>query len=356
MIAWRKKLTSDSLGGLAADERLVVVSGRDPLDQSDFYQAFDSQTGRRRWQILQPAPGELDYGNAPRATPLLLADRVILLGAFGHLISVAPESGEIQWRRDLQAEYPGELPTWGYCGSPLAWEGKLLLQTTAPGANLICLSASDGQELWRCGTEGIAYSSFVFRQTPSGGELIGYDAKSLGGWDAATGKRLWTLRPRHTGDFHVPTPLIQGQQLWLSTENNGTRRYELAATGPAGEPAAAYAELAPDTHSPVLLGERLLGIWNGLHCLEATTLQPVWTNDADEYGGYGSIIGAGTRALILTQSGDLILIDTAGTEYRELGRCRLGTDDSIETHAHPALVGRRLFVRYGRELLCLDLE
>lgn len=349
-------MTSDGLGGLAADERLVVVSGRDPLDQSDFYQAFDSRSGGRRWQILQPAPGQLDYGNAPRATPLLLPDRVILLGAFGHLLSVAPETGEVQWRRELRTDYPGDLPTWGYCGSPLVWDDKLFIQTTAPGAQLACLSTIDGQEIWRCGTEGLAYSSFVLRTTPRGAELIGYDAKSLGCWDAASGKRLWTVRPKRPGDFNVPTPLVQDSQLWLATENNGTRRFALNADGPAEGPAAEFAELAPDTHTPVLLGDRLLGIWNGLHCLNADTLEPIWTNEAAEYGGYGSIIGAGRRALILTQTADLILVDISGTEYRELGRYRLGDDDSIETHAHPALLGRRLYVRYGRELLCLELE
>lgn len=344
------------MGGIAADDRLVVVTGRDPLDESDYYQAFDARTGKRRWQLLVPAKGKLDYGNAPRATPLLLEDRVILLGAFGQLLSIARDSGAIQWQRDLRVDFPGELPTWGYCGSPLHWDGMLLLQTTHPEANLVCLEASSGKEIWCSRTEGLAYSSFILRRLPSGLELIGYDARSLGGWDAATGQRKWAIRPKNSGDFNVPTPMLRGNQLWLATENNGTRRYELPEQGNPGEPAATNSTLSPDSHTPVLIGDCLLGMWNGLHCLKADSLETVWSNEADEFGGYGSIIGSDSRALILTQYGDLILLDLTGPEYRELGRCRLGEAEEIETHAHPALCGNRLYVRYGKELLCVELE
>jgi hypothetical protein len=65
-----------------------VVSGRDLLDENDLFIAFDTKTGKRRWHVLYPSIGALDYGNAPRATPVIHGDRVILLGAFGQLTCV----------------------------------------------------------------------------------------------------------------------------------------------------------------------------------------------------------------------------------------------------------------------------
>ena len=44
-----------------------------------------------------------------------------------------------------------------------------------------------------------------------------------GGWDARTGRRLWTLVPPHSGDFNVPTPLVHEGRLMVATENNGAR-------------------------------------------------------------------------------------------------------------------------------------
>jgi hypothetical protein len=78
------------MGGLAADDRLVA------RPQGAIHSMRVTTTKRSIHAPANvvgscwfPAKGKLDYGNAPRATPLLLEDRVILLGAFGQLLSVA---------------------------------------------------------------------------------------------------------------------------------------------------------------------------------------------------------------------------------------------------------------------------
>jgi hypothetical protein len=73
-----------------------------------------------------------------------------------------------------------------------------------------------------------------------------------------TGQRLWTLQPEHRGDFNVPTPIVRGNHLWLTTENNGTRRYQFDETGKISpKPISANFDLASDTHTPVLAGSRI---------------------------------------------------------------------------------------------------
>src|SRR5207302_1673345 len=62
-------------------------------------------------------------------------------------------------------------------------------------------------------------------------QVIGHDAVSLGGWEPATGKRLWTLLPEKPNDFNVPTPIALDDKLLVSTENNGTRLYEFDDNG-----------------------------------------------------------------------------------------------------------------------------
>lgn len=354
-IAWRQPLTSHGLGGLAADHRMVIVSGRDPLDQNDFYQALAADSGKRLWHLRLPAAGQLDYGNAPRATPLIAGEQVYLLGAFGNLLCVSARTGQIQWQRNLALDYPGELPTWGFCGTPLLIEDTLVLQTNCPTANLIGLNPQDGSELWRNAGQGLSYSSMIAVPNANATTtIVGYDAVSLGGWDPASGRRLWTFRPEHQGDFNVPTPIFHKDQLWLSTENNGTRRYELQDSTKAPQLVATDDQLLrPDTHSPVLSENRLLGVWNGLHCLDAETLKSIWSSELDCYQGYASIIANSDRALIWTQFGDLILVSISSGEYQELGRWQL-TDGRVETHAHPAIAGQRLFLRVGKEIVCLQ--
>ena len=83
---------------------------------------------------------------------------------------------------------------------------------------------------------------------PKRRQIVGYDKDSLGGWDVKTGERLWRLVPPRSGDFNVPTPVAVHGGIVVSTENNGTRLYRFDDAGRViPEPAAHYADLAPDT-------------------------------------------------------------------------------------------------------------
>src|SRR5207244_1098905 len=95
------------------------------------------------------------------------------------------------------------------------------------------------------------YGSLVFGTFGGKKQIVGHDADSLGGWDAATGTRLWRFVPAVPNDFNVPTPVPVGGELLVATENNGTRLYRFKGDGTVDPtPAAVNRKLAPDTHTP----------------------------------------------------------------------------------------------------------
>ena len=60
-----------------------------------------------------------------------------------------------------------------------------------------------------------------------------------------------------------------GDRLLVSTENNGTRLYDFDRSGKiVPEPAVSTYRLAPDTSTPVLVGDRLYCVSRGLYCLD----------------------------------------------------------------------------------------
>lgn len=67
-IAWQASLTSSGLGGVAANERYVLVGDRDLDDFQDVFRCFDARTGQALWQVQHLAIGKLDYGQSSRAT------------------------------------------------------------------------------------------------------------------------------------------------------------------------------------------------------------------------------------------------------------------------------------------------
>lgn len=357
VILWKQPMTGAGLAGIAATRRQVIVTDRDVLDQNDVFRCLDAQTGKPIWKLEYPAPGDLDYGNSPRATPVICDGKVFMLGAFGDLHCVKLTDGAVVWRKNLVRQFGPKLVTWGYCASPLVLDDKLIVNPGAKQASLVALDRQTGQLVWRSPGLAAAYSSFIVGRFGGVRQIVGYDAVSLGGWDVATGERLWQMLPPEEGDFNVPTPIDVGGKLLVTTENNGTRLYDFNDRGRIlPEPTAANLDLAPDSSTPVVIEGKVFGAWDKLYCLDLHSgLKALWTAEDEAFDDYVSIIGNQERILITTAEGELLLVGTGGKGYELISRLRLFGEDS-EVLSHPALVGRRLYIRDGSTLCCVALD
>ncbi|MBM4061450.1 MAG: hypothetical protein FJ265_10215 [Planctomycetes bacterium] len=355
-VAWERRLHGQGLGGLAATGQFVIVGDRDDNDTEDLWLCLDAATGDVRWRFASAAPGELDYGNSPRATPLLAGDAVFLLGALGNLHCVDLATGRLRWQVDFATSFPAELPTWGFCGSPLLADGALVIAPGAPDASLVGLDPATGKLRWQTAGGPPAYASFLVAHFGGRRQLVGCDAGSFGGFDPATGERLWRLAPAGKGDFFVPTPLAVDGSLVFCSENHGTRLHRGRPDGTIDpEPAARCRDLAPDTTTPVVANGRLFGVWEGMHCLDvAAGLRPVWTAQDRAYGDHASLFASPAAVLVVSARGELVLLDAKADEHRVLGR-QWAFDPPCEVYSHPALVGDRLYVRGPEAIRCLVL-
>ena len=359
---WRHQLAAQALAGVAADERYVLVVDRDPLDTQDIFRCLRADTGEELWALRNLATGKLDYGNSPRATPLLHGDLVFLYNAFGRIWCVRLSTGGVVWQKDLPAEFGGrdEANAWGTTSSPLIVDGKLIVNPGGPQASLVALKPETGEVIWKTPGDKAAFSSLIVGTFGTRRQIVGYERRALCGWDIETGQRLWRVVPKRPNDFNVPTPLAVTGKLLVSTEHNGTRLYRFTDDGMiVSEPVATNRELAPDSHTPVAIAGRVFGVWGGLRCLDAATLKPLWTADDDAFNNYATAIAGatsagGNRVLVVSKHGELLLIDAAADTYRLLSRQMIFDDDS-GVLSHPALVGQKLYLRGSDEIVCLDL-
>lgn len=353
---WQKPALPGCLAGLSVSDGRLVLAERDLADEHDVYRCLDAATGELLWRIEFPARGRLDFGQSPRATPVLHEGRAYLLGAFGGLRCVSLADGRRLWERDLRRDFQAALPTWGWCATPLRVGDLLIVNPGSKHAALAALDARTGEIRWTTPGRPAAYAAFVLAEVGGRRQVVGYDQESLGGWDLATGRRLWSLVPPEPGDFNVPTPLVVAGGLVVATENNGTRRYRFDAAGRLeSRPEAVFAELAPDTTTPVATAGRLFGVDGDLFCLDLRTLEPVWRHRDDALGDHATLLADAARVLVVTLGGELWLLDARAPACRVLSRVRIFKDD-VEVYSHPALVGARLYLRGGERVVCLDLD
>jgi outer membrane protein assembly factor BamB len=351
------------MAGLAATDRCVIVSDRDALDTQDVFRCLDAQTGEQLWTIRQVGRGQLDFGNAPRATPQISGDLVFLSTAFGQLICARLASGEVVWKKDLYSQFggPDEHNSWGFTSSALVVDDKLIVNPGGPEASIVALAPETGEVIWKTPGDAAAFGSLIVGTFGGKRQIVGHDKHALCGWDVATGKQLWRLVPPKTGEFNVPTPNAVGDKLFVATENNAARLYGFDDAGViVPKPVATYADLAPDIHTPVAIGGRLFGVWQGLHCLDldaadSKSLKPIWKAGDPAFDDYATIIATPDRVLVTSKQGELLLIDARADEYWLISRQQVFQDDP-GVYSHPALVGKRLYLRGSDEIVCLDLD
>jgi ABC-type phosphate/phosphonate transport system substrate-binding protein/outer membrane protein assembly factor BamB len=360
-VVWRRPLSRSGLGGLAATDRFVLLGDRDAANVADVFRCLSAETGDQLWQVAYPAPGRLDYDNCPRATPLIVGDRVILFGAFGDLTCAELATGEIVWQTNVRRQFLAidELP-WGTCSTPLPVDGMVVVNPGAEEASLAALDLESGEVVWQTPGEPQGHGSLIAATLGGVRQIVGHSQTRLNGWDAETGRQLWSVAPQTDGDFNVPTPIVVEGKLLVCTENNGARLFAFDAAGRIHPtPVAVNEELAPETSTPVSVGARVYGVCGDLLALDAgRNLAKVGSLSDDALGDYAPILAADERLLIQGRGGELLLVDVSGPEPRIVSRRHVALSQRERSAAlltTPALVGGRLYVRGEREVACLDL-
>jgi outer membrane protein assembly factor BamB/ABC-type phosphate/phosphonate transport system substrate-binding protein len=360
-IVWRRPLARSGMGGLAATDQFVFVGDRDAANRADVFRCLDAATGDELWTVTYPTLGQLDYDNAPRATPLIHDGRVYFFGAFGDLTCADIQTGAVIWRTNIRLKFLAlDQLQWGTCSSPLVVDDLIIVNPGAPGASLAALEADTGDIRWQTPGEPQGHGSFIVATLSAVRQIVGHTQVELGGWDPATGRKLWSLTAPIRGDFNVPTPVVVGDKLLVATENNGGRLYAFNNDGRiVPDPIAVNMRLNPQMSTPVVVGNRVFCVNSGVECFDLERgLAPMWRAKDRAFTEFGAMLASDDRLLVQGRGGELILFDFQSDVPRILSRMPIAADEvtrSAELFTFPALVGTNLYQRCERELVCVEL-
>lgn len=354
---WRHPLPAQGIGGVAATDEFVVLSSRDSNDKSDWFEVLDAESGISMFKLSYLSESELDYGNSPRVTPLIVDSRAYCLGAKGNLHCLDLESGKVVWKKHLVEDLGGKLPQWGYSVSPIFTDGQLILQPGGLEASWVALHPETGQVLWKSKGRQAAYASPIAVEYQGRKQLIGYDAISLGGWSIKDGERLWEMKPEVPKDFNVPVPIVVKNKICVVTENNGVRVYSITKLDNKRERAkgdfydyalnleASSDLLNGDSHSPVRVGNWIVGVDRDLVVLDPLDqLKEVARFSDVALQKHCSLIVDEDRVWVCTGNGTQILLRVDASGVSELGRFQ-PLQEQGEIFSHPAICNGVLYLR-----------
>ncbi len=307
---------------------------------------MDAESGGLVSQLQYYAPGQLDYGTSARATPILTDDAIYLQGAMGHLHCIDSITGEIRWKKHLIDDLEGKLPTWGFAASPLLVDGRLIVQPGGPTSSIVALDAATGESVWSVAGKKAAYASPILLKIAAAKQIVAFDDDSLGGWSLSDGKRLWEFKSEVKGDFNVPTPVLMGNRLALVSENNAARIHDFDNSGMISVgPILESQLLAGDSHTPIAMGDWLIGVDGDLVVLDAkNSLNKLCTFSDKSLTRYCSLIADEDRVLVACGDGTIMVLKIDEDSVEEIGRFSV-LNDGGELLSHPALVNGVLYVR-----------
>lgn len=328
------------------------------LDTTEVVMCLDAVKGKEIWRSnLNPAPnitGPAIGHPGPRSTPFIDHGKIYTLGAGGVVTCLDTKKGKVIWKNDA---YTSEVPQFYTSCSPIVFDGKCIVQLGGKTKGIIvAFDANSGKEIWKLEGEPTSYSSPAVMISNKNMLLVQSETNLLG--VSTDGKILWKIAtPVQRMFYNAPSPIFDGQNIFIAGQGGGTKAYSLAKSGDNWENKELWSnkDFGTSFNTPLLKDGFLYGNeakQGKLFCLNAATGEMAWT-DATALNRFASMLDLGNVLACLPATGQLIFFEPSGKAYVEMAKYKVAETD---VYAHPLIVGDRIFVKEKELLTCWSLK
>jgi outer membrane protein assembly factor BamB len=218
---------------------------------------------------------------------------------------------------------------WGFASSPIIHEGRVVVQCDVQKDSFLAVfDLADGRELWRTARTDVPTWSTPAIVTAAGRTQIVVNGwHETGGYDFATGKKLWTLDGG--GDIPVPTPIFAHGLIYLTSAHGNFRPMRAIrpdATGDItpGDPGQTNASIVwahgrkgNYMQTPIAAGDLLFACNDGgvLTCFDAKTGEVKYSERLSTQGqGFtASPVSDGRHLYFASELGNVFVVPVAPT-------------------------------------------
>lgn len=352
-LLWKKRVGPSWSSLILAGGRLYTQEQRGPMEAVVCYEAA---TGRELW--VHEEQGRFEEGVSgpgPRATPTFAGGRIYATGAGGKLSCLDAADGRAIWTRDLVADSGAAVPQWGFSGSPLVVAGWVVAFAGGPNdCGLLAYRAETGELTWKVATGKITYSSPQVVSLDGAKQILFPSDRGLAGIEPSSGAVLWeyslekemtqpAIQPHVIGDTKVLIPSSDGLSLLTVRHQKDAWTAERIWRSRA---------LRPAFNDVVLHEGAIYGFDEGIFCcIDLQTGKRRWKEG--RYGhGQVLLLADSSLLLIMTESGQVVLLEANPVEHKELGRFQALKG---KTWNHPIIAQGRLYLRNSEEMACYEL-
>jgi outer membrane protein assembly factor BamB len=351
---WKQPAGAGYASFVIARNRAFTIEQRGP---HEVVAAYDVASGRELWTNVWAAEfRETMGGDGPRATPTWFDGHLYALGATGELRALDDATGKVIWRTNILADSgAGNLP-WGMAAAPLVVGEAIVVLPGGPGnQSVVAYDRATGKRLWSAMGDVQAYSSPMLVTLLGVPQIVFFTSSRLVGLTADGSKELWSHPwPVMNGISATQPLLLSDNRLFFSSGYGaGAAVIEFTKAGDT----FAVREVWRNNRMKNRFASSVLheGVIYGLDesilaAIDANTGELKWKGG--RYG-YGQLLLAGGRLIVLTEDGDLALLRATPEKHEEITRFHVLDG---KTWNVPAMAGGYLLVRNLAEMAAFDLR
>lgn len=353
-VLWRQQIGGGYASMVVADSLVFTIEQRRGREVVAAYRVAD---GGQAWEHSWRARfSESMGGDGPRATPTWSDGRLYALGASGHLACLQASDGRVLWERNILADAGAGNLTWGMAGAPLVVDDLVVtLPGGRPGRSIIAYDKLSGDLRWSSLNDKAGYVSPQVAELAGRRQLLVVSGTRVLGASLDDGSLLWSHPWKTSYDANCAQPLVvDGEHVFVSSGyGHGAALLKITANGEAFSVEEVWfnRNMKNKFNPSVLASGVVYGLDEGiLVALDVRTGERHWKQGRYRYG---QLLHAAGHLIVVSEQGDLALVEATPEEYRELARFEAIPG---KTWNVPAMADGILYVRNQTEMAAYDLR
>ena len=349
---WTKELGFGYSSVSVKDGNLYTMgydSSEDKKGQEIVY-CLEAETGNEIWTYLYPCKTGSYKG--PRATPVIDGANLYTVSQEGLVICFEAASGKINWKTDVLKETGNENIRWDVASSAVI-EGDLLLLNIGDAGT--ALKKATGAVAWK--SQGkFSYASPVLFDRDGVRCAAIFSEPGLQVVEAATGTKLSSFGWETKYGINGADPLIIGDMIFITSGyDRGCAMLDFSSgkLKPVWENKLLNAHFSSSVYiDGFIYGmDGQAGKAGSLRCLSAKNGSEQWKEPL----GFGSLIAAGDRLIVLTEDGTLYFAEVSSGRYKQIAKMETGLEKLCWTP--PVLANGMIYCRNDKgTLVAIDVS
>ncbi len=369
---WKSPLTDGfSAFTVASGKAFTLVNREIEGAKQEVCIALDADTGKELWAAKlgiakyddggnRGVPGN-DGGDGPRSTPSFDSGKVYTLSSRLVLQCFDAATGHEVWSKNLIAEFAARNIHWQSAASPLIDGNLVFVMGGGAGQSLLAFDKTDGHVVWKALSEQITHSTPVATTISDVRQIIFFTQSGLVSVVPETGSVLWRYPFKHAVSTAM-SPVVSGDIVYCSAGYGvGAGACQVTRSGDAFAASSLWFQPASvlNNHwsTPVCTNGFLYGLFGQaqfgtgpLKCVDIASGKIMWNKGG--FGPGGCTLADG-HVLVLSDSGDLVLVKTSPSGYVETARSHILAGKCWNS---VSVSNGRIYARSTKEGVCLDVS